>query len=89
MDTAALRDVTLMGAQAAMREGNIPAALKEYGKMVKKKRLLDETIYDLREALDDYPVDVSVWQMLGDAYMRAGRLQEAIDAYTNAEQLLR
>jgi cytochrome c-type biogenesis protein CcmH/NrfG len=72
-----------------MREGNVADALVEYGKMVKKKRLLDEIIYDLREALDDYPIDISVWQMLGDAYMRAGRLQEAIDAYTNAEKLLR
>ena len=89
MDTTALRDTALMSAQAAMREGNVADALVEYGKMVKKKRLLDEIIYDLREALDDYPIDISVWQMLGDAYMRAGRLQEAIDAYTNAEKLLR
>ncbi len=89
MTTAALRDTALMDAQAAMREGNVTVAMAEYGKVVKKKRFLDETIYDLREALDDHPIDVSIWQMLGDAYMRAGRLQEAIDAYTNAEQLLR
>ena len=89
MDTTMLRDINLMGAQAALDEGNIAAALEEYGKLIKKNRLLDETIFDLREALDDYPVDVSIWQMLGDAYMRAGRLQEAIDSYTNAEKLLR
>lgn len=89
MNTTMLRDITLMSAQAAMREGNVTAALAEYGKMIKKKRLLDETIYDLREALYDYPIDVSIWQMLGDAYMRAGRLQEAINAYTKAEELLR
>ena len=89
MNTTMLRDITLMSAQAAMREGNISASLAEYGKMIKKKRLLDEAIYDLREALYDYPVDVSIWQMLGDAYMRAGRLQEAINAYTKAEELLR
>ena len=89
MNTTMLRDITLMSAQAAMREGNVSAALAEYGKMIKKKRLLDETIYDLREALYEYPVDVSIWQMLGDAYMRAGRLQEAINAYTKAEELLR
>ena len=89
MDTTMLRDIALMGAQSAMDEGNITAALKEYGKLVKKKRLLDETIYDLREALVDYPINIEIWQMLGDAYMRAGRLQEAIDAYTKAEKLLR
>ena len=89
MNTTMLRDITLMSAQAAMREGNVSAALAEYGKLIKKKRLLDETIYDLREALYEYPVDVSIWQMLGDAYMRAGQLQEAINAYTQAEELLR
>ncbi len=87
--TTMLRDKTLMSAQAAIRDGDISAALVGYGQMIKKKRLLDEVIYDLREALDDHPVDVSVWQMLGDAYMRGGQLQEAIDAYTNAEKLLR
>ncbi len=89
MDTTMLRDIKLMGAEAAMDEGNISAALKEYEKLIKKNRLLDEVIYDLREALVDYPIDISITQMLGDAYMRAGRLQEAIDAYTNAEKLLR
>jgi tetratricopeptide (TPR) repeat protein/TusA-related sulfurtransferase len=89
MDTTMLRDTNLMSAQAALDEGNISAALEEYGKLIKKNRLLDETIFDLREALDDYPIDISIWQMLGDAYMRAGRLQEAIDSYTNAEKLLR
>ncbi len=89
LDTTMLRDINLMGAQAALDEGKISAALEEYGKLIKKNRLLDETIFDLREALVDYPVNVEIWQMLGDAYMRAGRLQEAIDSYTNAEKLLR
>ncbi|MBT3338602.1 MAG: tetratricopeptide repeat protein [Anaerolineae bacterium] len=89
LNTTMLRDVILLSAQAAMREGNIPAALTEYEKMIKKNRLLDETIYDLREALYDHPIDVSVWQTLGDAYMRAGRLQDALDAYTKAQELLR
>jgi hypothetical protein len=45
--------------------------------------------HDLREAIYLFPVDVIVWQTLGDAYMRAGRLQEALDSYTKAEELLR
>jgi cytochrome c-type biogenesis protein CcmH/NrfG len=36
-----------------------------------------------------FPVDVNIWQSLGDAYMRANRLQDALDAYTKAEELLR
>ena len=48
-----------------------------------------DVIRDLRDALYRYPVEVSIWQALGDAYMRANRLQDALDAYTKAEELLR
>jgi cytochrome c-type biogenesis protein CcmH/NrfG len=50
---------------------------------------LDEVIHDLREAIYRYPVEVIIWQTLGDAYMRTNRLQDALDAYTKAEELLR
>ena len=89
LNKADLRDTVLESAQAAMQEGNISAALEKYGKLVKKKRLLDEVIHDLREATYEYPVDISILQMLGDAYIRAGRLQEGLDTYTKAEELLR
>jgi tetratricopeptide (TPR) repeat protein len=82
-------DPTLRAAQAALKVGDIPTALQEYGKLIKKAKLLDEVIFDLREALYRYPVDVLIWQALGDAYMRANRLQDALDAYTKAEELLR
>ncbi len=84
-----LRDITLSSARAALREGNIPAALKEYKKLIKRNKLLEEVIYDLREALYQYPVDVTIWETLGQAYTRSNRLQDALDAYTKAEELLR
>jgi tetratricopeptide (TPR) repeat protein len=80
---------TLLEAQQALESGQLDAAMKLYSKIIKKGRLLDEVIFDLREALYRYPVDVIVWQTLGDAYMRANRLQDALDAYTKAEELLR
>ncbi len=83
------RDLTLSQAQIELSRGNIPAALEIYGKLIKKGRLLDEVIFDLREALYRYPVEVIIWQALGDAYLRANRLQDALDAYTKAEELLR
>jgi len=43
----------------------------------------------LRDAMYRFPVDVDIWQLLGDAYMRSNRLQDALDAYTKAEELLR
>jgi tetratricopeptide (TPR) repeat protein len=76
-------------ARNELTRSNIPGALEVYGKLIKKGRYLDEIIFDLREASYRYPVEVSIWQALGDAYMRANRLQDALDAYTKAEELLR
>ncbi len=86
---SASKEASLAQPRAEMGRGNIAAALEDYGRMIRKGRFLEEIIYDLREAIYRYPVEVSVWQALGDAYMRANRLQEALDAYTKAEELLR
>lgn len=82
-------DPILALARAELSRSNIPGALEAFGKLIKKGRFLEEVIFDLREALYRYPVEVSIWQSLGDAYMRANQLQEALDAYTKAEELLR
>jgi tetratricopeptide (TPR) repeat protein len=82
-------DMVLGEARNELSRSNIPGALETYGKLIKRGRYLDEAIHDLREALYRYPVEVSLWQSLGDAYMRANRLQDALDAYTKAEELLR
>ncbi len=82
-------DPILAQARSELSRSNIPGALEAYAKLIKKGRYLDEVVYDLREALYRYPVEVSIWQALGDAYMRANRLQDALDAYTKAEELLR
>jgi hypothetical protein len=79
----------LSSAQNVLDQNSLDDAMKKYSKLIKKGRLLDEVIHDLREAIYRYPVDVIVWQTLGDAYMRANRLQDALDAYTKAEELLR
>jgi tetratricopeptide (TPR) repeat protein len=82
-------DPVLGLARNEISRNNISGALESYGRLIRKGRFLDEVIYDLRDALYRYPVDVSIWQSLGDAYMRANRLQDALDAYTKAEDLLR
>jgi len=82
-------DPILDSARNELMRSNIPGALETYEKLIKKGRFLEEVIYDLRDALYRYPVEVSIWQTLGDAYMRANQLQEALDAYTKAEELLR
>jgi tetratricopeptide (TPR) repeat protein len=82
-------DPVLGSARTELSRSNISGALDSYAKLIRKGRYLDEVIYDLREALYRYPVDVTIWQSLGDAYMRSNRLQDALDAYTKAEELLR
>ncbi|HEX5839990.1 MAG TPA: tetratricopeptide repeat protein, partial [Anaerolineales bacterium] len=84
-----LVDPVLGAARSELSGDNVNGALESYGRLIRKARYLDEVIYDLREATYRYPVDVNIWQSLGDAYMRANRLQDALDAYTKAEELLR
>jgi hypothetical protein len=79
----------LSNAQSILNQNSLDESMKLYSKLIRKGRLLDEVIHDLREAIYRHPVDVIIWQTLGDAYMRANRLQDALDAYTKAEELLR
>ncbi len=82
-------DPTLASARDAMLRGKIPDALAVYGNLIRKGKMLEDITFDLKEALYRFPVEVSIWQTLGDAYMRSNRLQDALDAYTKAEELLR
>jgi hypothetical protein len=79
----------LAAAQAALEANQLNEAMQTYARLIKRNRLLDEVIHDLHEAIYRFPVDIIVWQTLGDASMRANRLQDALDAYTKAEELLR
>ena len=80
---------TLNLAKSELDRGDIPEALMHYGKLIKRGKHLEETIGHLSESLYRYPVEVGIWQTLGDAYMRANRLKEALDAYNKAEELIR
>jgi tetratricopeptide (TPR) repeat protein len=76
-------------AQQLLNQRDLKKSLDEYQKLIKKGKLLEGVIHDLREISYQYPVDVSVWQSLGDAYMKANQLQDALESYTKAEELLR
>ncbi|MBI5946366.1 MAG: tetratricopeptide repeat protein [Chloroflexi bacterium] len=79
----------LAQAKGELDRGDIPTALNHYGKLIKKGKHLEEAIRDLSESLYRYPVEVGIWQTLGDAYMRSNRLKEALEAYNKAEELIR
>lgn len=79
----------LAAGQKALEQGDVDAALEHYDQLAQAGEHLEETIHDLRDALYRYPVNVNIWQTLGDAYLRSNRVQDALDAYTKAEELLR
>ena len=60
----------------------------ESSQLINKDENLDEVIRDLQEAIVKFPSDASLYQTLGDAYMHANLLQEALDAYNRAEDLI-
>ena len=79
----------LSDSQAALTEGQIAAAIQGYSQLISANINIEEAVHDLRDALYRFPVDISIWQTLGDAYVRSNRLQDGLDAYTKAEELLR
>jgi tetratricopeptide (TPR) repeat protein len=76
-------------AQSEIQRGSVDSALERYTRMIQSGQHLEDAIHDLREALYRYPVDIGIWQALGDAYYANNQLQDALDAYTKAEELLR
>jgi competence protein ComEA len=79
----------LIQARNALVQENVAETVSRYSYLIKRERMLDTVIRDLYEALYHFPMDVSIWQTLGDAYVRNNQLQEALDAYIKAEELLR
>jgi competence ComEA-like helix-hairpin-helix protein len=80
--------VGLIAARNAMVQGSLPLALEHYDELIQARQLLPEIIIDLHEAAHRFPADYAIWQSLGDAYVRTDQLQEALDAYSRAEELL-
>jgi competence ComEA-like helix-hairpin-helix protein len=79
----------LQEAWKSITEGQIDIAIDQYTQFIKSDQHLDEVIRDLQEALVKYPADASLYQSLGDAYLRVNMLQEALDAYNRAEDLIK
>jgi hypothetical protein len=80
---------TLEDARKAINEGQPDQAAEIYTGLVKQNLHLEEVITDVQEALYRFPVDVNLWVVLGDAYLRMDELQEALNVYSKAEDLVR
>ena len=77
-------DTRLSLARAYHKEGDRQAAFDQYGKLIRSGRLIEMVIEDLKRASREAPDQPAVWQLLGDVYVKAGRLQKALESYQEA-----
>jgi hypothetical protein len=86
---SAVDEVALTDARNAISQGQPSQAIGFYKELIKHNYHLGEIIRDLQDALYRFPVNVDMWVTLGDAHNRSDDLQEALNAYTKAEELVR
>ena len=77
----------LVLARALWQAGEREDALEAYSRLIRSGKLLESVIPDLEKYLEQWP-EVSTRRVLGDAYMKDGRLQEALDIYREALEAL-
>jgi peptide/nickel transport system permease protein len=78
----------LMQGRQALEQGDLPQALAHYTRLIRSGQNIPEVIQDLSRARNRFPRNVDVLQCLGDAHLRRGNHQLALEAYGQAEKLL-
>ncbi len=75
-------------ARLYQQEGDWNAALNQYEKLISARKSLPDVIQELN-AMQNEPVDrTRLYQLLGDAYMQNDQLNEALEMYRLARQML-
>ncbi len=74
-------DIGLERAREALQSGDLERAASEYAQLIKARSSLSDVVEDLEAALDRDPESSSLWQLLGDAYMKVDRTSDAVKAY--------
>ncbi|MCJ7659861.1 MAG: helix-hairpin-helix domain-containing protein, partial [Anaerolineales bacterium] len=82
-------ELILSDGRSALEKGDISKAYDRYSKLIEDEQMLEKVIEDMKAALHRYPIEVNIYELLGDAYLRTDQIQAAIDTYTKAEDLLR
>jgi hypothetical protein len=75
-------------AQAARDTGDVTQAVRIYTSLVTVGAHLNTVIADAKQMADSDPNNHHIFQLMGDAMMRDGRLQSALQAYRKAMQNL-
>jgi tetratricopeptide (TPR) repeat protein len=71
-------------ARAALNAGDWAEALTIYRTLVTSSEMLDSVIDNLQIGLRRHPDDANGYELLGDAFVKDGRLQDALQAYRTA-----
>ena len=82
-------EAVLSDARTALSQGEPSHAIELYTNLIEQNSHLGEVIKDLQDALYRFPVDIDLWVTLGDAHSHSHDLQDALNAYTKAEELVR
>jgi len=66
----------------------VPDSFAQYEALIEADQYLPDVVNDLSAFVEEYPAERRIHRMLGDAYLRRGRLKEALYSYRKAlEQL--
>ena len=71
-------------ARAYVRAGNLDASAQEYEQLARVPSVSGILVKDLEDLVASHPDRHALHRVLGDAYMRTGRLQDALNAYKEA-----
>ena len=75
-------------ARALWYAGEIQESMQTYGRLIKSGARSDEVMADLEQYVESGPANASVMRTFGDAYMKCGDLDKALEIYNRAMELL-
>ncbi|MCB0194976.1 MAG: hypothetical protein KDJ65_23705 [Anaerolineae bacterium] len=71
-------------ARDARERGEIDEAIPIYSNLVSSGAHLTSVIEDLQQSLKTYPTNYMLYQVIGDAMLKDGRIQNALESYRQA-----
>ncbi len=75
-------------ARALWALDEVPDSFAQYEALIEAGQYLPDVVNDLSAFVEDHPAEARIQRLLGDAYLRRGRLKEALYSYRKAlEQL--
>ena len=77
-------DMRLAYSRALWTAGDVKEAMKNYGALIKSGAKMAEVYDDLQSYLETAPKDSEILKTLGDAYMKDGHLERALEIYNEA-----